>query len=471
MATPLCVDLDGTLIRSDLLYESFLLMVKQNPLYLLMMPFWLLGGAAGLKENIAKRVQMNPAALPYNTGFIAWLTDQHAAGRELWLCTGSNYRLAYKVADHLKIFKGVIASTHTANMTGHTKARHLIEKFGLNQFDYCGNHPVDLSVWKAGGGAIVVNGGRGLAKRAEKQASVHKVFPRTGGLVKPVLKSLRLHQWAKNVLIFVPLAAAHLLSDATLVMHAGIAFLSFSLCASSVYMLNDMLDLESDRMHHRKRRRPFASGDLGLPVGFAMAPILLLVSLLLALSLPPMFVMVLCGYYVLTVAYSFLLKRVVLVDAITLASLYTVRIVAGAAAIGIPLTFWLLLFSVFLFMSLAIVKRYAELDIMRKQGKLTAAGRGYHVDDLPLLGGMGLASGYVSVLVLALYINSPTTAEQYRHPHVIWLLCMLLLYWISRIWLITHRGRMHEDPVVFAMKDVTSILIGVAGFIIIMLAI
>jgi 4-hydroxybenzoate polyprenyltransferase/phosphoserine phosphatase len=468
---PLCVDLDGTLIHSDLLLETFLLLLKRNPFYLLLIPFWLMKGKAALKAEIAKRINLNPVALPYNAEFLAWLNSQRNAGRDLWLCTASNFRLAHQVAEHLKIFQGVLASTDDINFSGRTKAKRLVEKFGERGFDYCGNHPVDLAIWQVSQCAVVVNGSEKLKKGVERAAEISCIFPKTGSLVLPTLKALRLHQWAKNVLIFVPLVSAHKLGDMASVQHAALAFIAFSLCASSVYLLNDMLDLEVDRLHPRKCKRQFASGNLSLLIGFALIPILLLCTAFLAFSLPMMFWVVLGGYYTLTVAYSFGLKGLVLIDTITLAGLYTLRIVAGAMAIDVPLSFWLLLFSLFLFLSLAFVKRYTELDAMQRQGKLKAVGRGYHVDDLPILHSMGVASGYFCVLVLALYINSPIVESLYRHPQVIWFLCLLLLFWISRVWLFTHRGKMHDDPVIFAMKDKTSLLIGLLAIITVIFAV
>ena len=468
---PLCVDLDGTLILSDLLLETILLLLKRNPLYLFMLPVWLLKGKAAFKGEIARRVVLNPASLPYNQAFIEWLEVQRNTGRELWLCTASNYRLAELVAGHLPIFTGVFASSDALNLSGSAKAAKLQEKFPETGFDYCGNAPVDLAIWRISQGAILVNCSRQLIKQASGISKIRAIFPKTGDTLKTVIKALRFHQWAKNVLVFVPLAAAHKLADTAALEHAVLAFLAFGLCASSVYLLNDMLDLEADRQHPRKCRRPFASGKLSLVAGFVLGPILILAAIGVAATLPWKFGLILGGYYSLTLAYSFGIKRIVLIDTISLAGLYTARIIAGAMAISVPLTFWLLLFSVFLFFSLALVKRYAELDNMLRQGKLKAAGRGYHVEDLPILHSLGTASGYLCVLVLALYINSPAVESLYRHPQAIWFLCILLLYWISRIWLKTHRGKMHDDPVVFAMKDKTSLLIGILAAITISLAV
>ncbi|MFN4266263.1 MAG: UbiA family prenyltransferase [Aquabacterium sp.] len=468
---PLCVDLDGTLIRSDLLLESFLLLIKLNPLYLLLVPFWLLGGKAKLKSEIAKRVELDGAALPYSAPFVEWLLAQKDAGRSIWLCTASDQSLAQAVAQHLQCFDGVLASDGQLNLAGANKARVLVERFGDKGFDYCGNHQVDLRVWRHAHQAIVVNGSDKLAQQAEKLSQLGPVFKPLKGGVKVWLKALRVHQWAKNGLIFVPLAAAHQLTDWDVLQNGLLAFLAFSLCASSVYLLNDMLDLAADRAHHSKCNRPFASGQLSVLFGLLVAPMLLVGAALICLLLPPKFALVLALYYVVTFAYSFLLKRLVMIDVLTLAGLYTVRLVAGAAATAIPLSFWLLMFAIFIFLSLAIVKRYAELYVMREQGKLKASGRGYQVEDISLLQSLGGASGYLSVLVLALYLNSPDISVMYSHPKLVWGLVPIMLYWISRIWMETHRGRMNDDPLVYALKDPISLLTGVAAVAVLAMAV
>lgn len=469
---PLCVDLDGTLIHSDLLLESFLLLIKRNPLYLLLIPFWLLQGKAGLKRQIASRVEIDGVALPYTKPFVEWLHAQKAQGRAIWLCTASDASLARAVADHVGLFDGVLASDGQTNLAGRNKAAQLVAKFGDKGFDYCGNHRVDVAIWKHARAAVVVNASQGLVATARATTTVDATFaPMRGNGLKVVAKALRVHQWAKNGLIFVPVAAAHKLGEPTVLLHALVAFLAFSLCASSVYLLNDMLDLAADRQHHSKCKRPFASGQLSILFGLIAAPLLLIVALLLSLALPMKFLLVLGAYYAVTLAYSFGLKKLVMIDVLTLAGLYTVRIVAGAAATAIPLSFWLLMFSVFIFLSLAIVKRYAELHAMRQQGKLKAQGRGYQVEDLALLQSLGGASGYLSVLVLALYLNSPDVSVMYHQPKMVWALVPIMLYWVSRIWMQTHRGQMHDDPLVFALKDRISLLTGVAAAVVLWLAV
>jgi 4-hydroxybenzoate polyprenyltransferase len=468
---PLCVDMDGTLIHTDLLLESFLLLIKRNPLYLFLVPLWLLRGKANLKAQIARRVTLDGAALPYTKPLVAWLKEQKALGRELWLCTASDLSLAKAVADHVEFFDGVLASDGQRNMAGNNKATELVRRFGDKGFDYCGNHKVDLAVWRHANAAIVVNAGQSLVTQASKVAKVDKTIAPMPGGIKVVLKALRVHQWAKNALIFVPLAASHRLQEPHTLGNGLLAFLAFSLCASSVYLLNDMLDLAADREHHSKCHRPFASGQLSLLFGLIAAPLLIVAALLICTLLPIKFLAVLAAYYVATLAYSFGLKRVVMIDVLALAGLYTVRIVAGAAATDIPLSFWLLMFAIFIFLSLAIVKRYAELYVMRQQGKLKAKGRGYQVEDIALLQSLGASSGYLSILVLALYVNSPDISHLYHYPKLVWALVPVMLYWISRIWMQTHRGQMHDDPLVYALKDKVSLLTGAVAALVLWLAV
>lgn len=419
LTTPLGVDLAGTLIRSDILLESLLLLLKQNPLYLFLALAWLLrGGRAELTAQLASRVQLNPAALLYNADLVAWLKTERAMGRQIWLCAPANARLATTVAQHLGLFDRVVEQP------------------------------------------------------AGAETDVPPVFPAKGGKTyRAILRALRPHQWAKNVLVLVPLFTAHRLGELDALASSVAALVAFCLCASSVYVLNDMLDLEADRAHPRKSKRPFASGDLSLAAGLVLSPVLLAVAALIAAFLPVKFELALGVYYVLTCAYSTILKRFLLVDAVALAGLYTLRIIGGAGAATVALSFWLLLFSVFLFLSLAFVKRYAELDSLRRRQKLQALGRGYRVEDLQVLQSFGTASGYLSVLVLALYINSPEIEPLYHRPKAIWMLCVLLLYWISRVWMTAHRGGMHDDPVVYALRDRVSLGLGLLAAITVAVAI
>lgn len=466
---PLCVDLDGTLVRTDVLVESVLALVKRNPLYVLMLPAWLARGRAALKAEVARRVELDPAALPYRDDFLAWLRGQRQEGRRLVLATSANARFADAIARHVGLFDSVVASDEHENLSGRRKAARLVQAYGERGFDYCGNEAVDLAVWKHASGAVVVGGER-LARRAGRVSAVRARFADAAGGLRVVARACRAHQWVKNVLLFVPLLAAHRANDLQAGSRAALGFFAFCLCASSVYLLNDLFDLQADRAHPRKRLRPIASGAMAPLTGLALAPALLFAAGAMALALPGRFEALLASYFLLALWYSLTLKRLVLVDVLTLVGLYTVRIVAGAEAVGVPLSFWLLLFSIFLFLSLAIVKRYAELDGLRGRGELAAAGRGYVVQDLQMLQSFGVASGYLSALVLGLYIDNPEVTMLYRHPRLIWGLCVILLYWVSRVWLTAHRGQMHDDPLVFAVSDRQSLALGVAAAALVLLA-
>jgi 4-hydroxybenzoate polyprenyltransferase/phosphoserine phosphatase len=462
----LVVDLDGTLIKTDLLVETALTLGKQNVLLLPMLGVWLLRGKASLKEEIAKRVNVDAASLPYNEEFLDYLRAQHAQGRRLWLATASHRRIADQVAAHLGIFDRVLATENGRNLSGTAKLEALMSDLGQERFDYAGNAQIDTRIWPHARRALIVHPDRGVEAAVER-GTIERVFPRAKRSWSVYVRAIRVHQWVKNLLIFVPLALAHRLGDLHLVANVAIAFLAFGMTASSAYVLNDLVDLTADRHHPRKRRRPFASGDLPATTGFWLILALLACAGALASLLPGTFLVVLAIYFAGTLTYSFKLKHHAMLDVMGLASLYTLRIIAGIVAIGAPLSFWLLAFSVFIFLSLALVKRYSELRVMQREGKQEALGRGYQVGDLTILSAAGIASGYLAALVLALYVNSPEVLLLYRTPEAIWLLCCLLLYWVSRMWMITHRGDMHDDPIVFALTDVPSLVIGALAAIIV----
>ncbi|MFP6556771.1 UbiA family prenyltransferase [Paraburkholderia sp. B3] len=460
---PLCVDLDGTLAQTDFLLESFLVLLKQRPLSIFLCLFWLLRGKAYLKDQIALRVTLDVGVLPYNRQLVDYLREARSAGRPVYLCTASNQRFASQVAAHFGLFSGVLASNACMNLRGKNKAAALVEQFGEHGFDYCGDARADVPVWRRARQAIVV-GNRQIAKAARKVNTEIVFFEDRRRLIPLVLKEMRVHQWVKNVLIFVPLLTAHRFGDLHAVLAACLAFASFSLSASSVYLLNDMLDLDADRRHTRKRSRPFASGNLPLSLGIVLTIALLGAGLALASLLPWKFGAVLVAYMAATVAYSFVLKRLTLIDVFTLACLYTVRVIAGGACNDIPLSYWLILFSVPLFLSLAMLKRYIELDAMNQQGKTEAAGRGYVAQDMSILRSFGTSAAYLAVLVFALYLNSPELQLLYRHPKMLWAVFALTLYWVSRIWMLAFRGQMHDDPIVATFKDRTSCaVIGLCG--------
>jgi len=459
----LAVDLDGTLLRTDTLFESLCVLLRERPRALGGAARALLKGRAGFKASVADRVLPDVAALPLNEPLLDWLRAERRAGRRLVLVTAADRRIAEAVAARVGLFEEVLASDGGRNLKAAAKAAILVDRFGQGGFDYAGDARADLPVWRAARRAIVVGGPR-LERAARRVAEVERVFPPATGRLPVVLRALRPHQWVKNVLIFLPLLAAHLVADGPSLLAAGLAFVVFGLTASAVYLLNDLLDLPADRRHPQKRRRPFASGDLPLAWGLVLAPLLLIAAAALSLSgLPPLFTVILGIYVLMTTAYSFQLKRLPILDVMTLAALYTVRVLAGAAAVMILPSFWLLAFSMFLFLSLALVKRYTELQGLLERGELTASGRGWHVADLPLVQNLGTSAGLASVLVLALYIDSEPARRLYATPEALWFLCPLLLYWISRLWFKAHRGQVHDDPVVFALRDRVSLLIGIGA--------
>lgn len=468
---PLCVDLDGTLARTDFFLESVVALLKSNILYCFVLPFWLLKGKAYVKQELANRINIDVSKTPYQTDFLAYLNDQKKLGRMLVLATGSNKKFADAVQNHLQIFDLVIASDKTCNLTGTEKRKKLVDLYGQKGFDYAGNSKADLDVWSYADKIVLVNPDFGILSKATSLAHSPVVFDDREHWVIPFIKALRLYQWLKNILVFVPLMLAYLITNTGLVIQSILAFIAFSFCTSSVYILNDLMDVSADRQHQSKAFRPIASGALPISKAAWLLLLMLVLSIFVAQYLPAEFQLALAVYYAITLLYSYRLKRVVIVDVLTLASLYTLRIIAGAMAISINPSFWLLSFSMFLFFSLALMKRYSELFSLGQRGEKPTTARGYLNEDLDSLAQFGISSGFMSVMVLALYIDSSTVSEYYLMPEFVWFLCPLLLYWISRIWLLTRRGLVDEDPIVFAMKDSHSYVIGLVGMIILWLSI
>lgn len=462
MSAPLVVDLDGTLIHSDLLLEAGLSFLKCHPLKALSPLRWLASGKANLKSRLAAAAPVDVSVLPYNEAVLELIRRKKEEGHRIVLATASHHSYAKQIAEHLGLFDQVLASDEQTNLSAHKKRDALVAEFGMQGFDYAGNSSDDLPVWQAARRAYVVNSNGKITQSAHKHGNVEAELKHDIQLMRTWIKALRMHQWAKNALIFVPLLASHQLLDPQLLLNGLLAFFFFGLCASSVYVLNDLLDLEDDRHHASKFRRPFASGSLSIKSGLLAFPLLLLMGFSGSLLLLPFkFSLALLAYYLLTLTYSFWLKRHMAVDVLVLAMLYTSRIIAGTFAFSVKLTFWMLAFSMFIFLSLALVKRYAELRDARIKGKSQKTrGRGYYPDDLEMVASLGASSGYLSVMVLALYIQDETTAALYHFPQLIWLACPLLLFWITRVWMLTHRGLMHDDPVIFAIKDRTSLAIG-----------
>jgi 4-hydroxybenzoate polyprenyltransferase/phosphoserine phosphatase len=453
---PLVVDLDGTLLRSDLFVESFFALVAADPLAACRTTLSLREGRARTKTLLAEQIQPDWASLPWNVEFLAFLKAERTRGRAIYLASASAGRYVQAVADHLGLFDGIFASSESVNLKSHAKAAALVERFGARGFDYAGNETADLAVWEVSGRVVIVNATGKLQDKVRARWPDALVIGSADVSLNVVLRTGRAHQWLKNLLIFVPAAAAHQLSVGAL-LACLVGWVSFSLIASSVYILNDLIDLGRDRAHQTKRLRPLAAGQFPIMRALMLVPILLAAALGVALILGPGFCAVLIGYYALTMGYSLLLKRLMMIDVVTLACLYGIRLIAGGAAAHVALSDWLVAFSLFLFMSLALVKRCTELVGKRARGEIVMPGRAYETQDLPILESLAAASGFTAVLVFALYLNSATVIELYGASQRLWLICIVLIYWIGRMLLLTHRGQMHDDPVIFAVTDRASL--------------
>ncbi|MFZ3137369.1 MAG: UbiA family prenyltransferase [Thermodesulfovibrionales bacterium] len=468
---PLCVDLDGTLVITDTLWEALLSLIKTHPFMLLCLPFWLIKGKAYFKHRIATLIKINPDQMAYNDEVLAFLRSEHDKGRDIVLTTASDYQIADSIAKYLGIFSSVLASNGKVNLSGNKKLQAIRNYVGNRGYEYIGNDTADLPVWKGAKKAHLVNPNHRLLRKTKEIAAIGHIFGKSENKWIAVLKALRTYQWAKNLLIFVPLITSHRLSDIDLLFRAFIAFASFSLCASCVYIINDLMDLSVDWQHPRKRYRPFASGALSIKNGIFMSMLLLSMGLAISISLLHMpFTFMLITYIILTTAYSLSIKKIPVLDVLLLAGLYTQRILAGGIAVEITLTAWLLGFAIFFFLSLAFVKRYTELRFLQVENKTEIAGRGYGIEDIGIIQSIGPTSGYLSVLVLALYINSKEVILLYKNPWILWLIGPCLLYWITRIWLIAHRGQMHDDPIVFAIKDKVSYIVAILVVLILIAA-
>lgn len=452
---PLVVDLDNTLLRTDLLAELLPGYLVRNPLALPRVIGWLAAGRARVKSEIAARCPIDPATLPYNESVLDWLRAEHAKGRELWLVSASHRSYVEAIAAHLGLFAGALGTEADDNLKGERKREALVERFGVRGFDYAGDSRADLAVWRDAHAAIVVGNDDRLAEQAGALTTVAQRLPAPRGGLDAWRRAFRLHQWLKNGLVLVPLLTAHLWNDAGAVVNALIAFLAFGFTASTIYVLNDLADLADDRGHPVKRHRPLASALLPVPNALAGAALLALLALACAAMLPPDFRLWLLAYVATTTAYSAWFKRKPIVDVMCLAGLYTVRLLAGAAAVGVAASFWLLAFSMFLFLSLALIKRHAEL----RRHALVGGGRisrNYDTDDLPVIVAGGLGAGLSAVMVLALYIQSDQTRDMYANPERIWIACPVVLYWVLRAWFRANRGEVDEDPVAWAAKDPAS---------------
>jgi len=465
----LCVDLDGTLIRGNVLWECVLVLLKTRPSTLLLLPFWLLAGRASLKRHLAARTHLNPARLPYRQQVLDLIQQEKATGRRIALVTAADRELAEAIASYLGLFDEVHASDGKLNLKGANKAAFLAQHFAQTGFEYVGDSAADVEVWRNARAAYVV----GTEPRAEQAAAVTTL---KGTILEPQasfltsflmwIDALRGHHWAKNLLLFLPLALSHNLAVEPLA-RTLVGFALYGLCASGLYILNDLLDLHSDREHPWKRERPFAAGDISIPQGLLASLILLSSALGLGFLLNAKFGFALLGYATLTMLYSLYLKKIALLDVFVLSSFYSFRILAGALVSATPLSQWFLAFSMFFFLSLAMAKRYSEL--LHASDLVTAgnSGRGYHTGDRELLLSLGVGSSFSAVVIFSLYVQSQDVRLLYSSPEFLLLLCPIVLYWLSRNWLLAHRGELKEDPVTLAIRDPVSYGVAVASALVI----
>lgn len=467
---PLCVDLDGTLIKTDMLQESIAALLRKQAPLILLLPVWLTNGRAHMKRQILRFAEPAVHNLPVNEDVLAYVRAAKEAGRETVLVTATDQAIADQVAAAFGCFDRVLGSDGNTNYSGSNKAK-LLNSLYPEGYEYLGNAPVDLKVWRDAKRVGVVTGHTGFLERVKATFEDVTHFPVAAPSLRELLSAMRIHQWVKNLLLFLPIILAHKLFDLERLLPTAVGFLSFSLCASAVYLLNDIVDLESDRAHISKRNRMFAAGRMPLFVGFYLAPLLFITSLLLGSLVGAKFIWILLFYSTVTSLYSFLLKRIEVLDIVVLALLYTLRIFAGGMAATVSVSAWLLAFSTFFFLSLAALKRYSELfSHLGKSEKKSVAGRGYQPGDLEQIARFGTSSGIVAVLVAALYITSAEVSKLYAWPELIWFQVPLLLYWISRVWLIGARGEMHEDPILFALGDKCSYIVGAIGLALLLIA-
>lgn len=448
----LVVDLDGTLLMSDMLHESFWSAFSRNWRSPFSSVAALGRGKATLKSYLRTEAEIDVTSLPYNETVIEYIRAHRAQGGRTALVTASNQAFASDIAEYLQIFDEVHGSDPSLNLKGSNKATFLVDRFGDVGFCYMGDSAADLPVWQVANKIITVNASPSLRQKTERINKPIKHLATTAKSLRPHIKALRSHHWMKNFLIFLPMLAGHQF-DAATVFSSILAFIVFNLVASSAYVLNDLLDLNADRAHPRKRLRPFASGAVPIAQGSVLVLSLFVVGILIAVLVGGKFLLTVVAYWILTTAYSLKLKRKIIIDICVLAGLYTIRIQAGGFATGIELSIWLLAFSLFFFFSLASLKRQVELVDMIKRDTLSANGRGYNATDLPIITIVSLTAGYISVLVLALYINSAAVGELYNVPSILWGICCVLLYWLTRMVMLTHRGIMYDDLVEFVAKD------------------
>ena len=463
---PLCVDLDGTLIRTDALIEGFLSIVSgRDGIYKL--PRLLTRSRAAFKQRVAALSDLKPELLPYNAELIEFLRGQKQSGRRIVLVTAADTQTARAIASYLGLFDEIVASDGERNLKGETKAVELVRRYGIKGFDYAGDSRADLAVWRAADEIIIVNAPHGVARGARLLGKVVTEIDNRHSLVRAAIRGMRPHQWVKNLLVFVPLLVSRSFTDWFGFLGGLGIFASLCMAASGIYLLNDLVDLTADRRHTNKRNRPFASGALPLLFGAFLAMALLTIGFALALSVGAAHL--LAVYLGISLAYSLAFKQYPLLDVFILSALYTLRIVVGGVASGHQATLWLLAFSGFTFLSLALVKRAGELASSGQAGSPHAVTvRGYFPEDRQILQMFGVASAFASSVVLTLFVSSTAASQPYRSPELLWGLVPLILFWQLRLWLSAQRGHMHDDPIVYAYRDWVSWLVA-AGVLVVML--
>jgi 4-hydroxybenzoate polyprenyltransferase len=445
---PLVVDLDETLIKSDMLLESANQFVLRHPFNFAKLFYFLFKGKVALKEKLTEGFSFDPSTLPYNKKVLDIVAQEKGRGRLIILATASHINIANTIACYLKLFDLVIA-TSTKNTKGLMKLKALRDK-GITHFDYIGDSYSDIPLFEKAGISFLANKNIFIVNRLLKKNKSFSILDNKNFF--GYLYALRPHQWLKNLLLFIPIISSRNLDNFSMVKDVFTGFILFSLIASSVYLINDLADINHDRAHKEKKRRPLASGAMNILHGWLLSIFLFLLAVLLAFFfLPKSFIFCLIVYFSMTLAYSFFLKNILAADVLILSTLYTIRVIAGSLAIDIAVSYWILAFCIFIFTSLALVKRCSEIINLNSNKKLT--GRAYSREDLIPLMSTGLSSGLISVLVLALYLNDQSSLIGYSNQRILWLSCPLLMFWVLRLWLLAFRGSVNEDPVLFAIKD------------------
>lgn len=470
---PLCVDLDNTFLKTDTLIEAVVKALIQKPLRIFTLLRTLLMGKAAFKAEVSKMISSLGTSLPTNQELLGLLQVEHARGRPLYLVTGAHQSIANSIREEYPIFKEAHGSSDTLNLTEENKANFLVTKLGPSGFDYIGDSKADISVWQQARSGWIVS------HRHRFIAAIQKRFPEKNlqviqsekNTLSKVFKLMRVSQWSKNLLVFVPLVLAQQWNDSDKIIEALGAFFGFSALASFIYILNDLSDLQNDRLHPAKKLRPLAAGDVTLSMGIMLMGFLLLLALAIGASLPMGFAIFALGYLALNCLYSFKLKKVLVLDAFVLASFYSLRLLAGSGAVEVEISHWLIIFSTFFFLSLGFLKRYSDLlFVAEKAGQTKLDGRGYHFDDRQLLMTAGIVSGFVSILVFALYIYGSESVHYYHRPKFLWGVLFCMLYWITKIWFKGARGLVQDDPVKYALRDKESLILGASTMIFLILA-